>query len=75
VSGAVATGEGSSLDDGRVVFGEPVDKHVSDPVCGKRVDPNDVQTFSTTYEGTTYYFCSSACERRFLEEPETYATP
>jgi len=64
--------ESRSLDDGRVTFDEPVDRHVTDPVCGATVDPNDVRTFSAEYEGATVHFCSAECKRRFLEDPDAY---
>jgi YHS domain-containing protein len=39
-----------------------------DPVCGMRVDdPN------TSYEGTTYYFCSNVCKRAFADDPNAFA--
>ncbi|WP_340101925.1 permease [Salinibaculum salinum] len=41
-----------------------------DPVCGMRTDDDSP---STSHEGTTYYFCSSACKRAFEDDPGTFA--
>jgi uncharacterized membrane protein YraQ (UPF0718 family) len=41
-----------------------------DPVCGMRTDDDGP---SASHEGTTYYFCSSACKRRFEENPTAFA--
>ena len=43
-----------------------------DPVCGMQVDP---QSAAVTFEwkGTTYYFCSAGCRRRFEGDPARYA--
>ena len=45
----------------------------TDPVCGMTVDP-ETTAHSTTYAGSTYYFCSSGCQSRFEEEPSRFAT-
>ena len=44
---------------------------MKDPVCGMTVDP---RTTSLCHEhaGTTYYFCSESCLRRFRESPEAF---
>ena len=42
-----------------------------DPVCGMRVTP-ETAAAAWEYEGTTYYFCSVGCMRRFKEEPEDH---
>jgi len=42
-----------------------------DPVCGMDVDPKTAAG-STTYKGTTYFFCSTGCLKKFKEEPEKY---
>src|SRR6056297_124201 len=41
-----------------------------DPVCGMRTDDDGP---STTYDGETYYFCSTACKRAFEETPAEIA--
>ena len=41
-----------------------------DPVCGMRTDDDGP---STTYDGETYYFCSTACKRAFEETPAEFA--
>jgi P-type Cu+ transporter len=44
---------------------------VKDPVCGMEVDEKKT-TLKTEYQGKTYYFCSTACLKRFSLEPEKY---
>jgi len=34
-----------------------------DPVCGKTIHPNRI---SQVREGTTFYFCSTHCRRKFM---------
>jgi YHS domain-containing protein len=41
-----------------------------DPVCGMRTDEKGP---STTHDGQTYHFCSSACKRTFESEPDDFA--
>ncbi|MFC7185945.1 permease [Halorubrum yunnanense] len=41
-----------------------------DPVCGMRTDDDGP---SASHEGTTYYFCSTACKRTFEEDPTEFA--
>ena len=42
-----------------------------DPVCGLALPPGEAKVH-TTYEGTTYVFCSEVCKQRFLLSPEHY---
>jgi Cu+-exporting ATPase len=42
-----------------------------DPVCGMSVDPDDAED-SSTYQGKTYYFCSSDCKRKFDQGPSQF---
>ncbi|MDD1672560.1 MAG: YHS domain-containing protein [Methanomicrobiales archaeon] len=44
----------------------------TDPVCYMVID-EDRTTTTATYNGTTYYFCTASCRRKFLENPEKYA--
>lgn len=44
---------------------------LKDPVCGMLVDPVKAAGQST-YAGTTYFFCSAGCKRRFDAAPETF---
>ena len=37
---------------------------VRDPVCGMLLDDKTAPEVST-YEGTTYYFCSAHCRKKF----------
>lgn len=47
---------------------------VTDPVCGMTVDP-DRASARSSFDGTTYYFCSETCRRAFEAEPARYARP
>ncbi len=42
-----------------------------DPVCGMTVTP-ETAAGSTTYEGTTYYFCGAGCLKRFEASPQSF---
>lgn len=44
---------------------------MTDPVCGMSVDPNHAAG-STAFRGTTYYFCSTSCLKKFQAHPEQY---
>lgn len=44
----------------------------TDPVCGMRVDPDQVP-WKADYAGETYYFCMQADRDTFLGDPERYA--
>ena len=45
-----------------------------DPVCGMDVDPKDATASGLTaaHGGTTYYFCSDDCKKKFTAEPGKY---
>ncbi len=43
-----------------------------DPVCGMTVDEKQAPAKST-YQGQTYYFCSTGCKAEFDRHPEQYA--
>lgn len=45
---------------------------VKDPVCGMMVD-SDATAATSSYRGQTYYFCSTACQRKFDADPAQYA--
>jgi membrane fusion protein, copper/silver efflux system len=45
-----------------------------DPVCGMDVDPAKAGTLTGKYKGTTYYFCSDSCKRKFEAKPESYVS-
>lgn len=49
---------------------KPTGKQVFAPDCPKPIDPATAP--STTYQGTTYYFCSAADRLRFIRNPEAY---
>lgn len=44
----------------------------TDPVCGMQIEEEDAAG-QAEHEGGTYYFCSSACQRKFESNPEDYA--
>ena len=44
-----------------------------DPICGMKVDEQQA-TATTTFKGTTYYFCSTGCKATFESKPKKYAT-
>ncbi|MGZ3796502.1 MAG: heavy metal translocating P-type ATPase [Pseudobdellovibrionaceae bacterium] len=46
-----------------------------DPVCGMKVNPESAKGGSSTFEGKTYYFCSSHCKEKFAQNPSSYLTP
>jgi len=45
---------------------------VTDPVCGKEVDPADAP-YHYNYAGKTFYFCSEECLKKFIDEPLHYS--
>lgn len=42
-----------------------------DLVCGMEVDERQA-SFTSTYEGRTYYFCSRQCQMEFDQDPHRY---
>lgn len=44
---------------------------VTDPVCKMTIEEKDAVATST-YQGTTYYFCSKPCKDKFDKDPEAY---
>ena len=63
--------------DGKSLSSPPVDsknaKHI-DPVCGMTVDPATAAG-SVEHKGTTYWFCSTSCVRKFQGDPNKYLQP
>ncbi len=47
---------------------------VTDPVCHMVIDEADAVATST-YQGTTYYFCTQHCKESFDRNPESYLSP
>jgi Cu+-exporting ATPase len=47
---------------------------VRDPTCGMTVDPAKAKAAgrTSTYEGTTYYFCADSCKKQFDADPAKY---
>jgi YHS domain-containing protein len=56
----------------RVESREAPEQRDRDPVCGMAIGDNAVARL--VHEGVEYGFCSPACLRRFLEEPERYVS-
>jgi YHS domain-containing protein len=48
---------------------------VKDVICGMDVDPREAAAagLKSEYKGTTYFFCSDQCKKRFGKEPGKYA--
>src|SRR5258708_21629135 len=46
---------------------------VKDPVCRMTID-TDTTPNREEVAGTTYYFCSAACQKRFRESPRSFVT-
>ena len=44
-----------------------------DPICGMTVAPDSPRRFE--FDGTTYFFCSDHCLRKFSAEPAKYLAP
>jgi len=70
----MASGIGSSLDNGRVTFG-PAQPHVEtealDPVCGMEIERAKAEG-RAEYAARPYFFCSRECQERFEADPEKY---
>ena len=49
------------------------DELPTDPVCRMRLS-NSEGTATIHFDGVTYHFCSLDCTRKFVANPETYAT-
>ncbi|MDH3228740.1 MAG: YHS domain-containing protein [Alphaproteobacteria bacterium] len=45
---------------------------VTDPMCGSEIEFDDSLP-RTERGGWVYFFCSTECRRRFLEDPERHA--
>ena len=52
--------------------GHGVAHAVKDPVCGMTVDVASA-VYRSTFQDTTYYFCSAGCLTRFEEDPARFA--
>ncbi len=44
-----------------------------DPVCAMQIEEQDAAG-QAEYEGRTYYFCSTACRRKFEANPAEYTS-
>jgi Cu+-exporting ATPase len=51
----------------------PARSSTTDPVCGMTVAPDSPRRF--LYGGTTYFFCSDHCLRKFSADPAKYGAP
>ena len=45
---------------------------VTDPVCGMRIDTEDVAAIAE-HQDKRYYFCSQICHDAFVADPDAYA--
>ncbi|HEX6083876.1 MAG TPA: YHS domain-containing protein [Thermoanaerobaculia bacterium] len=45
---------------------------VTDPVCGMTIDPATA-VGTSSYDGTTWHFCSRGCETKFDAAPALFA--
>jgi Cu+-exporting ATPase len=45
---------------------------VKEPVCGMMIDDQSAEVRST-YQGNTFYFCSTECKEMFDDDPARYA--
>ncbi|MGV8898279.1 MAG: heavy metal translocating P-type ATPase [Burkholderiaceae bacterium] len=63
VTGAVPTGPLVPI-----ASAPAIDKPYTDPVCGMKAAANPEK--SATYNGVTYYFCSTSCVAKFKADPE-----
>ncbi len=45
---------------------------VKDPVCGMRLSESEAFD-SAQHDGSTYYFCASGCQKKFVSSPKRYA--
>jgi YHS domain-containing protein len=57
----------------RAINAEESMADVKDPVCGMMIDASKAEGTST-WQGTTYYFCSKECKRLFDQDPQGYVT-
>ena len=46
---------------------------VIDPVCGMRIDPDDAVA-EAEHSGNTVYFCSEACRKVFMADPDLFVS-
>lgn len=46
-------------------------EEVTDPVCDMTFAAKKVVA-TTEYDGATYYFCTDACKKEFVRDPEQY---
>ncbi len=44
-----------------------------DPVCGMNIKASEI-AFQETYKGKVFGFCSQSCRKKFLADPEKYAS-
>jgi YHS domain-containing protein len=47
------------------------DESATDPVCGMRIQRGEAAG-SFVYRGHPYFFCSEACQKKFVESPNSY---
>ena len=72
------SGHGNSHDHGHTnapaaVTTAVIDKPYTDPVCGMKAAANPEKM--ATWDGQTYYFCSTGCVAKFNADPLRYLDP
>ena len=60
----------ANVVEGVMALAQSAEKLV-DPVCGMTVTKESAAG-SATYQGKTYYFCSTACKDNFTKDPQKY---
>lgn len=48
--------------------------NLKDPVCGETLDPAVIRRASV-FQDREYFFCSDACQEKFLGHPEAFVPP
>mgnify|MGYP001576669081 CR=1 FL=1 len=46
---------------------------VIDPVCGMKINKKEAK-FSSSFENSTYSFCSENCKEKFESDPKKYVS-
>jgi len=61
------------FNENPVKFIQKAHLSIQDPVCSMVIDPQSAM-FTSTHQGTVYYFCSVLCKRRFDADPAAFAS-
>ena len=74
VSGTFLIDSESRFRSAAASWNQAPPKEVHDPVCGMGVDPGKADRLKGVFQGTTYYFCSESCKRKFEAHPQSYVS-